>query len=330
MKAILLRQPGDPPALEYTDVPTPRPRSGEALVRAHTVGVSRPELLVRRGVYQWMPKLPAIPGIEMTGSVVELGPDVSGISIGQNVFVSARELSERAGCYAEYIAVPVRALRLLPAGADLEAAACLSNYQVAYHLLHTATKPVAGANVLIHAGAGGLGSAAIELARLSGQRVIAVVNGAAKARALQGRADAVIDAQAGRLREAVLAITDGRGADLILDGAGGEGFMDNFELLADFGLIVSYGVIAGPVPERLRQAMNVDHYEKSPAVRFFTMHTMDKTPALRAESMQYLIARLAAGELHPLIHGRLPLAEAWRAHTMLEAREVVGKILLKP
>src|SRR5262245_20297446 len=108
MKAIVLTSTGDPSVLDYMKVPTPRPRAGEVLVKADTIGVSRPELLVRSGSYPWMPKLPAIPGIEMTGTVVERGPDVDGpdvdgLAVGQRVFVSARELAERAGCYAEYI-----------------------------------------------------------------------------------------------------------------------------------------------------------------------------------------------------------------------------------
>ena len=142
MKAILLTRTGDPSVLDYVDVPTPRLAAGQVLVKADTIGVSRPELLVRRGAYQWMPPLPAIPGIEMTGTVVERGAEASTLALGQKVFISARELPVRAGCYAEYIAVPGRALRLLPPHVDLEAAACLSNYQVAYHLLHTATRGV--------------------------------------------------------------------------------------------------------------------------------------------------------------------------------------------
>jgi len=110
MKAILLSRTGDPSVLEYVDVPTPRPRAGEILVKADTIGVSRPELLVRRGVYPWMPPLPVIPGIEMAGTVAELGPNASRFAIGQKVYVTARELPVRAGCYAEYIAVPERAL----------------------------------------------------------------------------------------------------------------------------------------------------------------------------------------------------------------------------
>ena len=140
MKAILLSRTGDPSVLEYVEVPTPRPKAGEVLVKADTIGVSRPELLVRRGVYPWMPPLPAIPGIEMAGTVAELGASAARFAVGQKVYVTARELPVRAGCYAEYIAVPERAPLALPPQADLEAAACLSNYQVAWHLLHTATR----------------------------------------------------------------------------------------------------------------------------------------------------------------------------------------------
>src|SRR5690606_32323710 len=98
MKAIVITRTGDPSVLDYVEVPTPAPRAGEVLVKADTIGVSRPEILVRTGVYQWMPKLPAIPGIEMAGTVVEAGRGAD-IPVGTKVFVSARELAERAGCY---------------------------------------------------------------------------------------------------------------------------------------------------------------------------------------------------------------------------------------
>ena len=145
MKAILLRRPGGPQALEYVEVPTPVPGEGKVLVKADTIGVSMPEVLVRRGTYAWMPPLPAIPGIELSGTVVAHGPNTAEPALGQPVFVSARDLPVRAGCYAEYIAVPARAAHPLPPGCSLEAAACLSNYQVAYHVLHTAARGVEGA-----------------------------------------------------------------------------------------------------------------------------------------------------------------------------------------
>ena len=243
MKAILLKRPGDPSMLEYVDVATPRPGPGEVLVKADTIGVSRPELLVRRGIYQWMPPLPAIPGIEMSGTVAERGAGATSLAIGQKVFISARELAQRAGCYAEYIAVPERAPFVLPEGTNLEAAACLSNYQVAYHLLHTATRGAPGQTVLIGSASGGLGSAAVQLAKLAGMTAIAIVGNQTKAHALLAYgADHVIDRSSEDVGARVSAITAGQGADLILDAVGGEHFARFFAMLAPFGQVVSYEI----------------------------------------------------------------------------------------
>lgn len=118
---------------------------------------------MRKGVYNWVPPLPTIPGIE-SGTVVAHGRNVAEPAIGTPVFVGARDLPVRAGCYAEYIAVPARAAHPLPPRASLEAAACLSNYQVAYHVLHTAARGATTQTVLVYNAAGGVGSAAVQLA----------------------------------------------------------------------------------------------------------------------------------------------------------------------
>jgi NADPH2:quinone reductase len=332
MKAILLTRTGDPSVLEFVDLPTPQPQAGEILVKADTIGVSRPELLVRRGSYRWMPPLPAIPGIEMAGTVAELGADATAFQPGDKVYVSARELPARAGCYAEYIAVPERALFRLPPHSDLETAACLSNYQVAYHLLFTATRGAPGRSMMVDGAAGGLGSAAVQLAKLAGMTAIGLVSSEEKARALLAfGADHAVVTGAENVAARVAAITAGEGVDLILDAGGGAQFAQNLAMLAPFGLAVSYGRQNGPPQENVMAALNRGRgYDNSTAVRVFTMHTLDDKPALRAESMSYLIDRLAEGAIRPLIHARLPLRDARRAHEMLEARTVIGKILLKP
>jgi NADPH:quinone reductase len=332
MKAILLTRTGGPSVLDYVEVPTPKPKAGEVLAKADTIGVSRPELLVREGTYKWMPPLPAIPGIEMAGTVAERGEGVSGLAVGQKVYVSARELPQRAGCYAEYIAVPERAVRVLSPEANLEAAACLSNYQVAYHLIHTSTHGLPGKTALIASASGGLASAAVELARLAGMAAIGIVGNAEKARALKGfGCDHVIDRSREDVAARVKEITGGGGVDLVLDAWGGPAFAQFFDMLAPFGLAVSYGRMEGVLDERLMKALDGGPgYLNSGAVRVFTMHTFDDKPALRTESMNYLIARLSEGRIRPLIHARLPLKDARRAHEMIEARVVIGKILLKP
>jgi NADPH2:quinone reductase len=332
MKAILLTRTGDPSVLEYVEVPTPRPRAGEVLVKADTIGVSRPELLVRAGTYQWMPPLPAIPGIEMAGTVAECGSGASGFQPGDKVYFSARELPARAGGYAEYIAVPARALFLLAPDTDLEKAACLSNYQVAWHLLYTATRGAPGRSMMVDGASGGLGSAAVQLAKIAGMTAIGLVSSEQKARALLAfGADHAINISTEDVAARVAAITAGEGVDLILDAGGGAAFARNLEMLAPFGLAISYGRRNGPPQDNVMAALNQGRgYDNSAAVRVFTMHTLDDKPAVRAESMNYLFARLAEGKIRPLIHARLPLKDARRAHEMLEARQVIGKILLKP
>ena len=326
MKAILIKRTGDPSVLEYLDVPTPKPEHDQVLVKADTIGVSRPEILVRTGVYAWMPPLPVIPGIEMSGVVVERGSGVADIEVGEKVFVSARELPHRAGCYAEYIAVPARAVFRVPANADLEAAACLSNYQVAYHILHTAGRCVPGGTAVIDSAAGGTGSALVQLAKIAGMRVIAIAGGQAKVEAVTAfGAVHAIDYTSEDAPARVRVITEGQGAALVLDGIGGKAFAQKFPMVGAFGMIVSYGRLQGALPEAIVENLGGTYFEQSPAVRFFTMHTMDHRPGMRAESMTYLMARLAEGAIRPLVHARLHLSEAPKAHEMLEARTVIGR-----
>ena len=330
MKAILLRHPGEPSSLEYVEMPTPRPAVGEVLVKADTIGVSMPEVLVRRGTYAWMPPLPTIPGIELSGTVVEQGRGVTEPAVGSPVFVSARDLPVRAGCYAEYIGVPAAVAHLLPPGCELEAAACLSNYQVAYHLLHSAARGATAKCVLVHTAAGGVGSAAVQLALIAGMKVIGVAGSDAKIRAVIGLgAKDAINYRTEDVVARVLEVTQGRGADLILDPIGGKGFGRNFAMLAALGMVVSYGRLDDPPDPDTLSAMRANS-GKSPAVRFFTIHSFDDRPDIRAATMKVLLDHLAAGRIRPLIHDRLPLADAGRAHQLLESGQVIGKLLLKP
>ena len=250
-----------------------------------------------------MPPLPAIPGIEMAGTVAEPGPGATRFAVGQKVYVTARELPVRAGCYAEYIAVPERALFPLAPAADLEAAACLSNYQVAWHLLHTATRDAPGKSALIGQASGGLGSAAVQFAKFAGMTAIALVGSADKASALKAfGADHVIDYSREDVASRVSQITGGIGVDLVLDAAGGTNFAKYLKMLGPFGLAVSYGKLVGPIEANIVRGLDKGPgYLNSAAVRIFTMHTLDDKPQVRAQSMKDLIAKLAAGAIRPLI-----------------------------
>jgi len=330
MKAIQITRTGGPEVLQYVEVPTPNPGPGEVLVKAHAIGVCMPETLVRKGTYRWMPPLPVIPGIEMSGTVAAAGSGVRALRIGQPVFVSAREFKERAGCYAEYLAAGERAVYALPEGIDLDQAAGLSNYQVAWHLLNTALKGFQFESVLVLAAAGGVGTALVQLAKSAGKRVIGVASSDARAAFARTQgADAVVDRKRGNIVDQVKQLTAGRGVDLVLDPAGGPGLIALFDCLDRFGQLLLYGRLEGPPQGDLAGAV-----EKAPVrslgYRYFSMHTLDDQPELRARATHELIRMLGEGAFKVPIHERVPLAEAPRAHRLFESGQVMGKLIMKP
>ena len=330
MKAIVMERPGGPEVLRYVDVPRPEPAPGQVLVRAHAIGVGMPEVLVRRGQYGWMPPLPAIPGIEMSGVVEKVGAGVATLAVGQAVFVSARELKVRGGCYAEYIAAEAEALYPLPEGIDLDSAAALSNYQVAWHLLNSAPNGMRYESFLATTAAGGVGSALVQLGKLAGKRVIGVVDTDERvAFVLSLGGDGAINCLSENVTERVRALTAGRGVDLILDSLGGEQFADQFERLAPFGMVVSYGFLAGPPGGDVMGAIR-KRITDCLGMRIFSMHAFDQDRSTRRGVTEELFRLAAAGKIKPPIFARLPLAEAGRAQALIEEGKVQGKVILKP
>ncbi len=330
MKAIRITRTGGPEVLEYVELPTPEPGAGEVLVKAHAIGVCMPETYVRKGIYRWMPKLPAIPGIEMSGTVAKIGAGVRTLQVGQSVFVSAREFEERAGCYAEYVKAPEHKLYPVPEGVDLDQVAGLANYQVAWHLLNTALKGYQYDSALVMAAAGGVGTALVQLAKAAGKRVIGVVSSEKRAAFARSQgADAIVDRTRGGSVEQVRELTGGRGVDLILTPAGGTGVIELFDALDRFGMLMLYGRLDGPPQGDIAAAI-----EKAPvrslAYRYFSIHTLDDWPELRARATHELIRMLQAGTIKVPIYERIPLAQAPRAHRVFESGEVMGKLIMKP
>jgi NADPH:quinone reductase len=329
MKVIRLRQPGPPEVLECVDIPVPTIDSDDVLVRAHSIGVSMADVLIRSGAYDWMPPLPAVPGTEMSGIIEDVGSSVRDLRRGQHVIVSAREGVHRGGCYAEFNVTAASSVFALPDGTDLEQAATLANYQVAYHLLFDCARAQKGQVALLYGAAGGIGTAIIDLARVMGLDVIAVCSGEAKAAMVRELGVcAVIDRSRQEISEGVRAVAP-RGVDLILDPVGGPEFAKNFALLAPFGLVVNFGKLAGRPSGELFKAMR-SHVVKSPAVRVFSMHMFDRWPEKRRAGMTWLIEQLANRTITPRISHRLALCEARTAHELLESGRSIGKIILQP
>jgi NADPH2:quinone reductase len=217
---------------------------------------------------------------------------------------------------------------LLPDNVDLDAAAALANYQVANHIFTDAVRPRKGQTVLVYAAAGGMGNALIDLAKAADLIVIGVVSSEEKARfAGDVGADHVINRKTEKIGERIGEITRNRGVDAIIDPVAGPSIPDNIALLAPCGMLVLYGGLGGKAQLDLQQTLRLS--KNSPAVRQFTIHTWDDLAEQRRAGMMAVIEMLAAGQLHPRIHARLPLAEARRAHEMLESGAVLGKLLLQ-
>jgi|KBSSwiStaDraftv2_1062776.scaffolds.fasta_scaffold119411_3 NADPH2:quinone reductase len=330
MKAIQISRTGGADALDYVDVPTPVPGPGEVLVKASAIGVNYFDTMIRTGRYRWMPKLPFVLGNEMSGHVAALGPGATTLTVGQQVFIAGYEIGNRGGLYAEYAAVPEKAAWPLPEGIDADAATTLTNYQLAIILLHHAARGIVPKTVVVYGAAGGVGTALIDVAKLAGASVIGTAGSAEKCAFARSRgAHHAIDYSRENVSERVLALTGGRGADILFDHVAGKAFTEGLKMIAPLGMIVSYAVLGGMPETDLFAAMR-GNIEKSPAVRCFTMHTYDHMEEPRREAMARAVDLIGSGKVKPAIATRIPLAEARRAHKLIEKRSAMGKIVLKP
>lgn len=329
MLAALIETPGGTDCIQVREVPTPPVPPGYVLIEVEAIGVGVPDLLIRSGLYRWMPPLPAILGIEASGRICEIGADVDGLEDGTRVYVSARELPARAGCYAEFISVPASAVTILPDAVGFQEAVCLSNYQVAHSLL-TYTASMHTQSVLVYGAAGGVGSAVVELAALRNYRVIGVVSSTARRDfAFRMGASATVDRHSSHFPEEVVAASEAGGVDLVLDLAGGKDFCRNFEFLRPFGTVVLYGTLAGGLPAETANTI-YSRIGLSPALRLFSMHSLDSSPQVRTAIRSLLVELMGSGKLKSPIHDTLPLARARDAHELLSSGAVMGKLVLVP
>jgi NADPH2:quinone reductase len=329
MKAIQISRNGGPEVLEFVDLPTPKPGPGEVLVRAEAIGVHYFDMLIRSGKYRWMPKLPFVLGNDLSGRVIE-SSSAGKLKMGQPVFIAGWDIGFRGGLYAEYAAVPEDKIWPLPENIDLDDAAALSNYALAWTLLHQVARGIEPRNVLVYGAAGGMGTALLDIARLAGANTIALAGSDQKCAFVRARKAAhVINHNSENVIERVNAVTGGRGADIIFNHVAGKTFADDLKVIAPLGLIVNYAVLGGMPETDLFKDMRAN-INRSPALRCFTMHTSDELPELRTEGMKHAIEFIAAKKISPAIGARLPLADAKRAHEMLEARQAMGKIILRP
>jgi len=330
VKVVRFHEFGGPDVLKVENVPDPMPGPGEVRVRAEAIGVGVPDILMRRGNYDWIPPLPVTPGNELAGTVDAVGDGVDTVAVGDRVYVNSRELPARGGGYAEAMAVPAGAAFAMPDDVDAVQAVALGNYQLSWLLLNYASTPRAGDRILVHAAAGGVGSAIVQVAKSMGLEVFGIAGSKAKADYVteQG-ADAVIDRNAEDIGTRVAELTGGDGVDFIYDSVAGPGLSKDFAMLAPMGMIVMFGYLGGDPDPDLFAHMRAK-FGDSIAFRLFSIHVLDNKPAIRRGAMKSAMAALAAGEITPHIHATMPLGEAAAAHRLIEGGSVTGKIVLTP
>lgn len=305
------------------DLPVPTRAPGEVLVRVHAASLNFPDLLMTRGEYQFKPEVPFTAGLEFAGEVVEADPD-SGFSPGDGVYGG-----NKTGAFADYAVVPARALSKMPPGIGMVAAAALgAAYGTAYTGLVEIGGLKAGQWVLVHGASGGVGLAAVELAKRLGAHVIATTGSPAKLAALRAACDAeaVILAE-GRFREQVAELTGGKLCDLVYDPVGGDIFDESTRCVAFGGKLLVIGFAGGRIAEI---STNIPLIKGFSVVGVRAGEYARRFPD-RGKAIREAVATLAAdGRLNPHIDRILPLSRWSEAYAAMASREIVGKVVLEP
>ena len=320
MYAITVSEPGGTDKITWAQVPTPEPGPGEVLVRTQAVGVNRGDVLQRQGHYPPPAGVTEVMGLEGLGVIAELGEGVSGHEVGEQVLALLA-----GGAYAEYFVAPAEHLLPVPAGVDPVKAAGLVEVAATVVSNFDRVRLGAGETVLIHGGAGGIGSFAIQYAKALGVRVLTT---ASRRKALYCRrlgADEVID-YAGDWEPAVMVATADRGVDVILDIIGAKYLEANVRCLATEGRMVTIGLQKG-VKGTLNLAVLLNKRGTITATSLRGRPAEQKAAICRRVE-QVVWPLLTDGTIRPGNQTRVPLREAARAHELLESGENTGKIIL--
>lgn len=317
MQAWQVHENGEPrEVMRLAEVETPTPGEGQVLLRVRAANVNFPDALLCRGQYQIRPPLPFTPGVEICGETED----------GRRVIANP---ALPYGGFAEYALADARALLPAPEALDdAEAAALHIGYQTGWFGLHRRAHLEAGETLLVHAAAGGVGSAAVQLGKAAGARVIGVVGGAEKAAvARELGCDVVVDRRADDVIAAVKEATGGKGADVIYDPVGGDAYAQSAKLVAFEGRIVVVGFASGAIPSPALNHALVKNYSIV-GLHWGLYNT--KIPKLVLRCHEELTGLAARGAIKPLISERVPLAGAADAVQRVADGVTTGRIAVLP
>jgi NADPH2:quinone reductase len=322
MKAVRIHEFGGPEVMRYEDVPTPTPGPGQVLVRLAAAGLNYIDVYQRTGLYP--NKLPYVLGLEGSGTVAAVGPEVAGFKEGDPVAYTGVP-----GSYAEAVLVPATLLVRMPDKVDVKVgAAAMLQGMTAHYLAYTTYPLKPGDTCLVHAAAGGVGLLLVQMAKQCGARVFGTVSTAEKAAlAREAGADEIILYTQQDFEAEVKRLTDGKGVQVVYDSVGRDTFEKSLNSLAPLGYMVLYGQSSGPVPPFDPAILN------NKGSLFLTRPSLFHYTADRGSLEKRagdVLGWVASGQLKLRMEHTFPLAEAAAAHRSLEGRKTTGKVLLVP
>ncbi|HWI80663.1 NADPH:quinone oxidoreductase family protein [Ramlibacter sp.] len=322
MHAWLCENPVGVEALHWKELPTPAPKAGEVLVEIKAASLNFPDLLIVQNKYQIKPPLPFVPGAEYAGVVAAVGPDVRHLEVGQNVACLAG-----TGGFGTHTVAPAAQCLALPAGfPHADAAAFIMTYATSHHALVDRGQVKAGDTVLVLGAAGGVGTAAIQIAKALGARVIAAASSDEKCELCRSiGADATINYSREKLREAIAAATGGRGPDVVYDPVGGDLAEPALRSLAWRGRYLVIGFASGTIPAL---PLNLPLLKGTSIVGVFWGGFVRAQPQAAAGVLAELVRWYGEGRIKPVIDRQLPMAELKAAYDYMGTRGVKGKVVM--
>jgi len=323
MRAVGITEPGGPEVLQLISAPVPEPGESEVLIRVHAAGVNRPDVLQRLGMYPVPADADPLPGLEVAGEVVSSGTSVSRWKPGDKVMALCH-----GGGYAEYCRVDEGHCLAIPANLSMiEAAAFPETYFTVWYNVFMRAGLRAGESILIHGGSSGIGTTAIQLARASGASVITTAGTTAKCDFCTDLgADHAINYKDDDWERSVGKLTGGKGVDIVLDMVAGPYMQKNMNVLGRDGRYVIIAFLQGPKAElNMRQVLGKRLTITGSTLRPQT--TAEKS-AIASELASNVLPLLESGKVRPIIDSTFPLADAEKAHALMESSKHMGKIVL--
>lgn len=322
MHAWLCENPIGVDALDWKELPTPQPQAGQVLIEIKAASLNFPDLLIVQNKYQMKPPLPFVPGSEYAGVVQAVGEGVTHLKVGQHVAC----LAGTGGFGTHTLAPAAQCLPLPEKFAFVDAAAFIMTYATSHHALLDRGQLKAGETVLVLGAAGGVGTAAVQIAKAVGAKVIAAASSDDKCALCKGiGADATINYATENLRDAIKALTGGKGPDVIYDPVGGDFTEAAFRSIAWRGRYLVVGFAAGPIPAL---PLNLPLLKVASIVGVFLGEFSRREPKAYGAMMTELVQWYLQGRIKPVIDRTMPMAELKAAYAHMGSRSVMGKLVM--